>query len=324
MDEPLSNLDALLRLNFRSELKKLVQEIKTTTIYVTHDQVEALSLGDRIAVMRDGRDRAVRHADGGLQQPGDRVRRRLHRQPADELPAQARLIARERAGARGRRRAHADGAARASPARRDGNVRVGIRAEDIRADLQASPDALPARAEVVEPVGREPPGHRGRRRSARQGADAHRLPGADGRRRSGCSRSGTNCAGSTRRRRRRSRAEMQHIGWRGAVSASARTDQQQLAARAAEILRENDLGGWTKAAPRLYPHQWSWDSAFIAIGLAHLDTRRAAQELRTLFARAVDDGHGAAHRLQPGGGRLLPRPARWGTDVSPTYPARRA
>jgi multiple sugar transport system ATP-binding protein len=54
MDEPLSNLDALLRLQFRAELKKLVQEIQTTTIYVTHDQVEALSLGDRIAVMRAG------------------------------------------------------------------------------------------------------------------------------------------------------------------------------------------------------------------------------------------------------------------------------
>jgi multiple sugar transport system ATP-binding protein len=54
MDEPLSNLDALLRLQFRAELKKLVQEIQTTTIYVTHDQVEALSLGDRIAVMRSG------------------------------------------------------------------------------------------------------------------------------------------------------------------------------------------------------------------------------------------------------------------------------
>src|SRR5437763_15376932 len=55
MDEPLSNLDALLRLQFRAELKKLVHEIQTTTIYVTHDQVEALSLGDRIAVMRTGR-----------------------------------------------------------------------------------------------------------------------------------------------------------------------------------------------------------------------------------------------------------------------------
>ncbi len=45
MDEPLSNLDALLRLHFRADLKKLVQDLKATTIYVTHDQVEALSLG---------------------------------------------------------------------------------------------------------------------------------------------------------------------------------------------------------------------------------------------------------------------------------------
>src|ERR1700744_6477290 len=55
MDEPLSNLDALLRLEFRSDLKRIVHELKTTTIYVTHDQVEALSLADRLAVMRDGR-----------------------------------------------------------------------------------------------------------------------------------------------------------------------------------------------------------------------------------------------------------------------------
>jgi len=55
MDEPLSNLDALLRLSFRADLKKLVGELGLTTIYVTHDQVEALSLGDRVAVMKDGR-----------------------------------------------------------------------------------------------------------------------------------------------------------------------------------------------------------------------------------------------------------------------------
>ncbi|GAA1273564.1 ABC transporter ATP-binding protein [Arthrobacter pascens] len=55
MDEPLSNLDALLRLNFRSELKKIVQDLGTTTVYVTHDQSEALSLGDQVAVMRKGR-----------------------------------------------------------------------------------------------------------------------------------------------------------------------------------------------------------------------------------------------------------------------------
>jgi glucosylglycerate hydrolase len=61
-------------------------------------------------------------------------------------------------------------------------------------------------------------------------------------------------------------------------------EHEELVAQAGRILRRNDMGGWTRAAPRLYPHQWSWDSAFIAIGLAHLDTRRAAQELRTLFA----------------------------------------
>ena len=54
MDEPLSNLDALLRLEMRSELKHLLRELKTTTIYVTHDQTEAMSLGDRIAVMHRG------------------------------------------------------------------------------------------------------------------------------------------------------------------------------------------------------------------------------------------------------------------------------
>ena len=49
------------------------------------------------------------------------------------------------------------------------------------------------------------------------------------------------------------------------------------------MLRENDMGEWTRASPTLYPHQWSWDSAFIAIGLAHLDTGRAAGEIRTLL-----------------------------------------
>jgi len=54
MDEPLSNLDALLRMEMRAELKTLLRQLGTTTIYVTHDQVEALSMGDRIAVMRAG------------------------------------------------------------------------------------------------------------------------------------------------------------------------------------------------------------------------------------------------------------------------------
>src|ERR687894_1780269 len=53
---------------------------------------------------------------------------------------------------------------------------------------------------------------------------------------------------------------------------------------AAGVLRRNSLESWTRPAPTLYPHQWSWDSAFIALGLAHLDNRRAARELETLFA----------------------------------------
>ncbi|WP_312908950.1 ABC transporter ATP-binding protein [Natronosalvus caseinilyticus] len=55
MDEPLSNLDAKLRVQTRTELRRLQQQLGTTTIYVTHDQEEAMSLADRIAVMNDGR-----------------------------------------------------------------------------------------------------------------------------------------------------------------------------------------------------------------------------------------------------------------------------
>lgn len=54
MDEPLSALDAKLRATMRTEIKKLVTELKITTIYVTHDQIEAMSMADRIAVMKDG------------------------------------------------------------------------------------------------------------------------------------------------------------------------------------------------------------------------------------------------------------------------------
>src|SRR4051795_10552886 len=55
VDEPLSNLDAKLRTQTRGEIKRLQQDVRTTTVYVTHDQVEAMTMGDRIAVMNDGR-----------------------------------------------------------------------------------------------------------------------------------------------------------------------------------------------------------------------------------------------------------------------------
>src|SRR5918995_4584700 len=59
MDEPLSNLDAKLRLNMRAELASLHARLRATTVYVTHDQVEAMTLGQRVAVMRDGRIQQV-------------------------------------------------------------------------------------------------------------------------------------------------------------------------------------------------------------------------------------------------------------------------
>ena len=63
-DEPLSNLDAKLRVTTRAEIKRLHQRLKTTTIYVTHDQEEAMTLGDRIVVMKDG---VIQQADTPLE-----------------------------------------------------------------------------------------------------------------------------------------------------------------------------------------------------------------------------------------------------------------
>ncbi len=88
----------------------------------------------------------------------------------------------------------------------------------------------------------------------------------------------------------------------------------ELAARAAAVLAQNDMGGWTRAAPTLYPHQWSWDSAFIAIGLAHLDTGRAGAEITVPPRPPVEKRQGTPHRLQPGraAAELLPRPRALG------------
>lgn len=73
LDEPLSNLDAQLRLEMRTEIRRIHQQTRITTIYVTHDQEEALSMADRIAVMREGR----------LEQLGDP--RTLYRRPANRF-----------------------------------------------------------------------------------------------------------------------------------------------------------------------------------------------------------------------------------------------
>ncbi len=71
MDEPLSNLDAKVRHTARVELKKFQQEIGVTTIYVTHDQAEAMGLGDRIAVMHEGRVRQIGVPEDIYHDPAD-------------------------------------------------------------------------------------------------------------------------------------------------------------------------------------------------------------------------------------------------------------
>ena len=84
LDEPLSNLDAKLRERMRIELKRLQRETGITTIYVTHDQAEALALSDEIALMHDGQIVQL-GTPRDLLPPADRVRRRLHR--LDQPPA---------------------------------------------------------------------------------------------------------------------------------------------------------------------------------------------------------------------------------------------
>ena len=71
MDEPLSNLDAKLRAQTRSEIRRLQREVGTTTVYVTHDQVEAMTMGDRIATMRDGVLEQVGRPDSVYERPAN-------------------------------------------------------------------------------------------------------------------------------------------------------------------------------------------------------------------------------------------------------------
>ena len=72
LDEPLSNLDAKIRVQVRAEIRRLQQELGITTVYVTHDQEEALSLSDRVAVMRDGRVLQVATPKELYERPGNR------------------------------------------------------------------------------------------------------------------------------------------------------------------------------------------------------------------------------------------------------------
>jgi multiple sugar transport system ATP-binding protein len=151
MDEPLSNLDALLRLKFRSDLKRIVHELKTTTIYVTHDQVEALSLGDRLAVMRDGEivqcdaplrvyERPVSTFVGGF----------IGNPPMNFLPVTAEMTDGQ---VRARVGAHAFPAPEELRAFAGRPLLAGIRGENVVPSASQAPGTIPGQVRVVEPLG---------------------------------------------------------------------------------------------------------------------------------------------------------------------------
>jgi multiple sugar transport system ATP-binding protein len=153
MDEPLSNLDALLRLEARAELKRLLAELGSTTIYVTHDQVEAMSMGDRVAVMRAGRLVQVADPLTIYDGPVDRfVGGFIGNPPMNFLSAN---IERRDGGAVavfpdiGEVRLGTD----ADLGDHAGPVLLGIRAENVELRTQPSNGGLRARVLVVEPLG---------------------------------------------------------------------------------------------------------------------------------------------------------------------------
>ena len=84
MDEPLSNLDAKLRVQMRAEIAQVQRDLNVTTIYVTHDQTEAMTMGDRVALMKAGVLQQLGSPAAPLRPPRQHLRRRLHRLPADE------------------------------------------------------------------------------------------------------------------------------------------------------------------------------------------------------------------------------------------------
>ena len=155
-DEPLSNLDAQLRAQMRLEIKKLHQRLRTTIVFVTHDQVEAMTLADRIVVMRDGRILQV-----GT--PGE-----LYGSPADVFtarfigtPSMALLPGRFDAAGRGVR-LDADGAlarttALTQPPADGAAVLLGVRPHDLVVGAPSSGGGLEieARVSLLEPLGPE-------------------------------------------------------------------------------------------------------------------------------------------------------------------------
>jgi multiple sugar transport system ATP-binding protein len=158
-DEPLSNLDAKLRVQMRVELKKLHQRLGTTAIYVTHDQVEAMTLGDRVVVMRDGVVQQVGEPLELYNNPANRFVAGFIGSPAMNFAAvtvtesDGSLIA-ENSGMRIKM---PDETARRLHGHIGRTVLLGVRPEDLSVVGAADPDqpSFDAVIEVIEQLGSE-------------------------------------------------------------------------------------------------------------------------------------------------------------------------
>jgi multiple sugar transport system ATP-binding protein len=151
MDEPLSNLDAKLRVGMRTSLQQLHARLRTTTVYVTHDQVEAMTLGQRVAVMRDGRVQQVDVPQVLYQRPANVFVAAFIGSPAMNLITGTLT---DDSVQLGDLRIPLD-RERRPPAQRDGRVVVGIRPEAFE-DAAFSTNGLPqveAKVEVLEELG---------------------------------------------------------------------------------------------------------------------------------------------------------------------------
>ena len=138
MDEPLSNLDAKLRVSTRTQIAALQTRLGVTTVYVTHDQVEAMTMGDRVAVLKDGLLQQVRYTAQPVRPPQEPVRGRLHR-----------LAGHEPDGGRCRRRRHPRRRLRGAGAARD----VGQAANEKRLVLGIRPENFSSRGGHSEGIG---------------------------------------------------------------------------------------------------------------------------------------------------------------------------
>ncbi|HEY8861659.1 MAG TPA: ABC transporter ATP-binding protein [Candidatus Limnocylindria bacterium] len=156
MDEPLSNLDAALRIETRAQLQKLHYRIKRTTVYVTHDQVEAMTMGDRIAVMRDGLIQQIDTPENLHAHPSNIFVAGFIGSPAmNFFPAKLAGTASAPVADAGFFQAPL-AAGKGGPLGRD--VVVGVRPEDIAAGALASQNGhvpVEAKVDVVEFLGNE-------------------------------------------------------------------------------------------------------------------------------------------------------------------------